>query len=862
MIAYKVWLPFWILGVEALHASENVPRGQDEKEDFPFTTVVDLLWQNVEFSTFLRKVQKCGKINYLNELDNFTLFAPINSAFSQNLEQFEVDDFVLHDCVLDPRQFDVGIHVLATNDSTPHLVDVRSDGSWLINDTPVLKDVLRPNMQNATLHGVVATVPRAPTFVGILHSLSQLSYFSKLVAVTESHNALTLFEHKTVFIPDNIAFNNQFSDLEIAYLLGDKNSVHENLRTLSTIDNLKKDRVFVLNKLVVDGLFGGRLHQTNITNLNGDLMIIDSHANGSAISVNGTIASGSNQLYNAGIAHIFSELDFLSHDLRFTAEKYLLGLGADRFVEEVHMRGLAHLINGEFEGPLTIFVPVETSNDSPGYSKSSLLYHFTDTSVNLTRDFSDETETRLYDSMFCSSNKRLGGQCQRQKIQRLKKHGDTEYLLNKKYRLKSDDYTTIGNTTIFSVEEEISLPGDLLSSVNPFSGCSKSLSFLRDLNLLDLRPNSKGYTVFLPCFDSWEYFDLNLDYLEHNISALNLIMKNYILNDLIYTDTEEQSFMTSNLYDENITISVLQSETDSEQIALSFNTIDEPVMLTKNFDTFFDQGVIHPMENVYFPDSLNITLQNLMDTANSFDFIEYLKSFDSLKMIFDQNQEFSLLVPTSQSLLLEDISLNSTTLEEFLKLHIILANSTQALLDCDSDISTLYGEKLSCRESLSNAHLLRLKDGVDKEVRIMKKGCSSSNERACVFVIDRPISLSWLDQDRYKIRLPGTAIAMGALLGILLIFGVLACTLVVVVRKRGTEGHQSVERSGEQDPLLRSPKIAKRGGYSSSLGRDPAAFTDRSNQVMGNPGPSPFAKSYSENSSRNPVSINQGSSHT
>lgn len=77
----------------------------ENQDNFPFTSVVDILSQNVEFSTFLRAVQRNGYIPYLNELQNYTLMAPVNSAFINNeLDdknyKFDIENYLIHDSVL------------------------------------------------------------------------------------------------------------------------------------------------------------------------------------------------------------------------------------------------------------------------------------------------------------------------------------------------------------------------------------------------------------------------------------------------------------------------------------------------------------------------------------------------------------------------------------------------------------------------------------------------------------------------------------------------------------------------------------------------------------------------------------------
>ncbi|SCU79331.1 LAFA_0B02388g1_1 [Lachancea sp. 'fantastica'] len=852
----RIWTICVLLVLRSCYAFalQTKPDHKDP-DDFPFTTVVDILWQNVEFSTFLRHIQKRGDIDYLNDLNNFTILAPLNSAFLTDRETLHTDDYLLHDYVLNPLAVRVGTHILVTNDSVPHLLELKNDGALLLNAKPAIKEDQQPNMQNATIYSLSSLLPREQLFDELAKSIPQISYFSKLLGGLNHPDLKSLFDHRTVLIPNNDAMEREFNSVELAYLLNGDENADELLNSGKARRKHSTDREYLLKKLVLDGVFGGLQDPVKVRNLIGDLLFLTSHSNGSDIAVNSSVATLSNSIYKSGIAHVFPKLDFLSYGLNFTAEKYLIGLGAARFVEEVHMRKLSHLINGTFDEPLAIFVPAETSYDLPGYSKSSLLYHFVNADVSLIEEEYSNFSTKLYDSMFCSSNKRLGGKCQRLKVEMKNKSSGVEFIVNQKYRVKNNVPFRIGNTAIYLMEHEVVLPGDFLTAINPFSGCSKSLEFLRELNLLDLRPNNRGYTALLPCFKSWNTMELNLEYLEHNVTALNMIMKNYILNDLIYTDSELLSYETSNLYDEQVS-ATLQSGNESSVIELNLSSIAEPVKLRKGHDMFFDQGVIHPINEIYYPENLSISLQNLLEVTGSFDFVAYLRSFDSLKDIFDNSDEYSLLVPTALSMLLEDFDLNSGQLEEFLKLHVVFSNYTEALLGCEDGIKTLQGNELNCRESSSNAHLLRVAGGADKEVRILKKGCSSSGGHSCVFVIDRPISLSWIDKEGYKLRLPGTAFAMGAVIGIMFILGLLSCALVIFGRRQAGSKIRVDERTAVEEGLLPSHNRKQRTGYSSTArsvvsGR----YTEPPDRLASDSEPAPFANLYSVNALREPVSI-------
>lgn len=71
---------YWVSLLMAFTSSAQSTSGE-------FTSVVDILSESAEFSTFLRLLQRNGHIPYLNELQNFTLLAPVNSAFASEFEK-------------------------------------------------------------------------------------------------------------------------------------------------------------------------------------------------------------------------------------------------------------------------------------------------------------------------------------------------------------------------------------------------------------------------------------------------------------------------------------------------------------------------------------------------------------------------------------------------------------------------------------------------------------------------------------------------------------------------------------------------------------------------------------------------------
>lgn len=277
----------------------------------------------------------------------------------------------------------------------------------------------------------------------------------------------------------------------------------------------------------------------------------------------------------------FLTLIFYGEHIKFDAEKYLHGLNCSEFVKELYFRDLEKLIQNEKK--TTIFVPQASFNEDRGYTKPSLLYHFAEDKIDLEEDFSllpkiEDVSTQIYDSAFCSSAKRLGGHCQKIKISRSNKG----YYINGRFKILNTKPYEIGDTYIYSIEDDLQLPGELVLSLPPQDHCSTSLMFLRDLGLLDLPSNHKGYTILLPCMNSWDDNDLTVDYLKSNKTALNILMRNLIFEELIYSNDYNVSTKAQNLYGDSVSIDVEEAVECSNLTKISVSNIKGNVLIEKN----------------------------------------------------------------------------------------------------------------------------------------------------------------------------------------------------------------------------------------------------------------------------------------
>lgn len=782
-------LPYAIAGL--LSCVATVQSLGEPCKDCDFTSVVDILSSSAMFSTFLRILQRNGDIPTLNELQNFTLLAPVNTAFtdlseSESIADFDICNYILRDRVLETSEIDNGTSVIYEGVKFPLTLRRDESGPVRINKAAVVEPDLRPNFQNATVHGISKLLPNPPSSQGLIQDINRQSrdadIFNSFAQGFRGFDQIT--DNNTVLIPSDVSFFKCFNHIEINYIL----DTFDELSSLdgSLADVWSYDRQVFLQNLVFHGIIGGQsADKQTIANLNNQPVQVTSHELGSSLSVNDSTPSNkANMIFNRGIAHIFSDVPFLPDAFQYTAEKYLHGMNSTDFVKELYFRKLQHIIQEKsLHENLTIFVPEFTSNEHQGFSKPNLLYHFVEDQLWLEEEFKEinriHSSTKIFPSAFCSSNKRLGGNCQRLRITKT----ESSYIINDKYRILHAKPYVVGRTLIYTISEALQLPGEFLSSVNPFHHCSRSLSLFRQVNLLNLPLNSKGYTILLPCFDSWHEYDLNFEYLKNNVTALEHIVKSMILQTLIYSDAKTQTIEAMNMLDEKVSLSIHPTADRSNQVDIQLSNVADMIKIERGLDTFFNQGVIHPLKGFYIPEEINISLEDLIETSGANHFLELLKNLEDFTSMINEDKPFSVLVPTSTFVRSEGIRAGSTNLQDSLRLHLVNGSSTRSLLKCDGQISTLFGEPLACRQSSTGDCWLKLQNGDDSEVHILRRGCSSSGNESCVFLIDRPISLHWLNRGKKPLRLPGIAIGAGVLVGSVSMLAVFLCILLVLFGK-------------------------------------------------------------------------------
>ncbi|KAG0683600.1 hypothetical protein C6P40_001221 [Pichia californica] len=810
--------------------NKNDNDNDNDNDEVPTLSIIDILSSNESYSHLLLTLQRSDLIDYVNELENITFLAPINDAFENHnipigskMDKNDLNRFIIDDIIF--RDDFNGIKIVSTlnffgspyidNFQIPVLLDHRSndednDAYYVVENSNVLYD----DQYLPTVNNIFLTID--DLLLDPKENICQ--YFQNTLNRNTGDEHFKIFS--SLLISDNTCKSMKMSNM--TFLIPSDNSLNLNnieKKYLYNIRGLNDKNLFISNFLI-NGIIGGNLNNTdnNIIirkNWNNDNLLFSSSYLGDEIIINNNIHStSSNYLLSDGIIHYFEDILFDYNDTKkfpiFTPRKYLIGLDYEDFVDEIDFRRLSDYIDNNFINQ-TIFV----SNDYKifGSLKNQMLYHFITGNDEINIDF-PFNENKLLNSKFCvdidtdkdSNNYNLEDEkfCQKIKFE-LSPYG--EMTLNSNSKIINKKPYKVGNTSIFILDDDISIPPKLQTAMaSELTGFGKSISFFKKFNYYKkLSKDNSIYTIFLPATNLWNKLDLTLDYLISNPKLLEKILENLIIKGIIYHDFEGiKDFETF----ENSKIQISKSNSfDNELIINNLTNIN----ISFESEILYSNGVIHPInDNLPLPLGMRITNLDLFSAQDSFEF-EKILNLLNLTSVLDSNKGYSIMLPSSKSLLQENITniIDIDFLEKFAKLHILPPGSLDMILDCYSSSSSssssfplldndfesdfknsstsiptlMNGTHLTCRELASGGMLLSITEGSGNEVRILRHGIVIDNTTITsgLLLLDRPLNPLWMNHNDNKLylHLPLFAIFVGILIGIVFVLLMCGCCLIL-----------------------------------------------------------------------------------
>lgn len=828
------------------------------------STIVDILSSNVEFSYFLRVLQKNGLIPIINQLQNITLLAPVNLAFT-NLHDITNDNDELMRYVLN-QKFRVGwmedksavFESLYNINGKPYPVVISPNFEDQVFEVDNKATIVEPDIyakhQWSFIQGIDSQLPlktsmcdillgrtNTTTDITFIQLLFQLLFHQsetvgmmkkkhpKLPKLPSSCEAY-LNTTSTIFVPDDETIFGSMSNMTIRYYSALYHTINGNRFTSTdkSILEIKLDIINLLDNLIFTDLItpsnSSKHHYKSNSNLSFKLT---GHLN--ELSVNEKVNSSQMIPTNDGNIYTFKNKDFFNHLniplVEMIPRKSLFALHYSNFVKELEFRSLDYLIDGSSSNQ-TILLSFEQRDDVEdievndisitGFSsKQSLMYQFIDEKINITNHVGNDTFYKLADTCLCS-DKKING-CFKIKIS--SSNYPLESRINDEIKVKSDALPIGNNSIAYIVDKSVDTPSNLKHSLSDLlsSGdiqrhlehikidqkeCLKTIQYLNDFDLLSLKENKLGYSAFLPCgkpfngdsglktIGNWESLGLVLNYLEKNPKVFHDLLKGIFVQGTIYSDfglSEDEDGHYKTLRGDNVIIKEVASDDKYNHFLKINNTV---ISLPINSDILFNQGVVHIINKLLLPADFKVSFVDLIKSTedDGLSFLSLIEKFPLLEDYILNSNNYSLLVPTPESMNLYNITTSMENLWEFMEMHIIPNEELPKLIDCMEDqdneslnktstgylISSNHTDlKFSCKRNKNDRVILDVTDNsgskLSHKIKILSHGCVSfAADSPCVFLIDRPINPSWLDRGFLHVHLGFVSVGVGVILGLVL----------------------------------------------------------------------------------------------
>lgn len=844
------------------------------------SSIIDVLSADVQYSYFLRHLQKLGLVPLINSLENITVLAPINSAYASDRQDESLTKYLIN------QPFSIG--ELGVNDivfntlynNYPIIIspDFKSKEYTVDYVASFIELDIYAKHQHSYIHAIDHLLPPKPSICDFLldDDLGSISIFKQLIISVfhkSHHKKLTVpscdsffNSSKTLLIPTNDFLFNSLPNDTLNYYLT-LHRVLQNEKFSLTKDaeyDLRNSLLKFIKLLMIPDLIAGVNGTDNEThrNLNGNKFNFNWHNN--SLTVNNLLSTKESFVLSNGAVHIFDKQNganfFISLKLpikKLSPRDLLYSLHYSNFVRELKFRKLLHLIDSPHLSQ-TVFLNKNQRDDivkdelfevASFNQKQSLLYQFANESIDI-NDYSNSSKIhKLLNSKMCSS-KRIGS-CFKLKFLASTSRNSSTITINDENKIAHGPFKS-NQTFIYIVDSEIETPSSFKHTMGPLissgffehhlehikidkESCLTTLGYLNKFDLFHLDDNYHGYSIFLPCGitnpreegeltinkaskGSWNSLGLILDHLKSNPYLFKDLLKGFFIEDLIYSDfglddNIDTKIITRNLRGDLINVSESYYNGEiNHRIKLNLTELSIPL----NSDVLFNQGVVHIINRVLFPENFHVSLYDLIQTTikdSKFSFLKLLELYPNLlkklgllgkdKDKFNSSK-YSLLIPTSESLKDFNITSNFDNLLNFLQFHLIPNNQLDPLLDCITSSNTsshfktktnLTDTQLVCSyDKSNNKYFLRLDDdsnmntmgyNKDHEVVILSHGCTSihrnrESDLSCVFLIDKPLNLSWLQKDDgfLHIHLGFISIGIGIILGLIL-FGTVMLSVIV-----------------------------------------------------------------------------------
>lgn len=826
--------------------------------------IVDLLSAEPQYSYFLRQLQRNGLIPQLNLMRNVTLLAPVNLAFvgSSSIASEDINllryilnqDVSIGNLTKEGKAEVIYDTLFNKTEDEPYPIKLKRDNDvYVVDDSAtIVEEDIYASRQRSYIQAIDKLLPVKDTVceflltskderTSIVLQLFRLLFPEDINTTKQKKkkkkkkpmhlpHSCAEFLHgvKSVILPSDEVFSNSLDTLQLKYYLANSDSAEFDT-TEEAEHEINSDIFKLLQHLMFKEYIGG-VNGTDkkVSSLAGQKHTFHKDHGNTTIS---HFSTNQSKALADGVLQIFETGDLFFQHLQIpiaemTTRRALFAHHYSDVVKELDFRLLDNYIDASVVNQ-TFLVDIDLRDDvsddeikSASFSsKQGLLYRFIDEEL----DFSDSLHI-LANTRLCSK-KKLGG-CYKMKVSK----DNGEYLIDESVEV-IETIPVLNGSQIFITKDEITTPlnfkhslGDLMSNgaLPPFdglsidrSGCLRTLKYFTNFDVLSLKDNEQGYTIFLPCGMAengkeegiWRELGLVLNYLESNPTVFKSIIRGMFLQKTIYSDFQGSKVFKDIDNDAVLVRSLSLKDTNRIEVAKD-NVFD----LALNSDVLFSQGVIHVVNKVILPHDFYIPIEELIATTfdallPDFSITHLLDVFPDIKKSLTKKNPYSLIIPQPDSLKDFNVTKSFANLYKFLQFHLIPHEESQKMVDCamGKDVkgiihTNLTRGGLACKltkgQPMLQLYKLNASETIsgysynkDQEVKLISHGCThqeNSSNRSCIFLIDKPLNIQWFNKksDNFlHIHLGIVSLGVGIILG-LVIFGGVMIGLVLFMGRR------------------------------------------------------------------------------
>ncbi|GJJ74392.1 transforming growth factor-beta-induced protein [Entomortierella parvispora] len=656
-------------------------------------TVIDVVSSDPGFSRLIKELQKHRLIPDLNNREACTFFAPTNDAFLQwDKEHRSVDkDMLLYHILPErmPSDSFKNAMLLETalvkdgylgDNQEGQRVAVSKPG-WipgrrnkiLVGNAELLK--VDWAADNGVVHVVSRLMVPPVDLVDTMLAHADLKELYNIIHAAGLDTLLRRHRTFTLFAPSSNALE-KLSQVQRQYLSHPQG--HDDLRI--TIQH---------------HIHKGALYQEDVQQGSSSISTLEGQELATSLEdghwmVDNSEIRQSDVLASNGVIHVVSR-PLLPTSLVWTPAKYLIGLNSTQFVERLRQVGLNHYIDDP-EASYTIFAPRDSESDLmlEDADADTLLYHI----VPGRKQVYNFQDGQLLETELVTEE--LNGRAQRSKVSIRQDHRSSVVTINGAEIEGAP--VQVGRSLIYTVARPLTLPLSLMNALKQQDVLSGFTQALKIAGLSRRISDARSVTVFAPSNAAWQDLGVVNNFLrsDHNgsLKALEAVVRYTIVDaqydHVLYTAdmASGRSVVKTSLGDDI----VIDKKGDAIYVKAAQEQAGQVSGQLTGKDLLVESGVVHTVSAVSLPPSLSITLYNVLQGANTTNFLRSIQTSNLGRLLTDWDQDFTIFAPTDQAFEEANLqgSLNDADfMSRLVRLHVVPGKLMELNKDNDEEEPSL-----------------------------------------------------------------------------------------------------------------------------------------------------------------------------